>query len=71
MDCRVKPGNDELESRKPIVSTSVVARHRVGAYAPPDDRLQRAIQYSRDGSALLRSRSVLDAPPALGMMGGG
>ncbi len=26
----------------------VITRHRVGA-APPDDRLQRVIQYSRDG----------------------
>jgi hypothetical protein len=26
----------------------VVTRHRVGAFPPPDDRLLRVIQYSRD-----------------------
>jgi hypothetical protein len=30
------------------VSAVVIARHRVGAFAPPDDRLLRATQYSRD-----------------------
>jgi len=28
--------------------SAVIARHRVGAFAPPDDRLRRAIQYSTD-----------------------
>jgi hypothetical protein len=28
--------------------SAVIARHRVGAFAPPDDRLLRATQYSRD-----------------------
>src|ERR1700722_13338296 len=30
------------------VSAVVIARHRVGAFAPSDDRLLRATQYSRD-----------------------
>jgi hypothetical protein len=35
--------------------------------APPDDRLQRAIQYSEPSAIELKSRGVLDTPHARGM----
>src|ERR1700694_3976011 len=35
--------------------------------APPDDRLQRVIQYSRDSATKSRGHSVLDAPLSRGL----
>jgi hypothetical protein len=43
-------------------TTTVVTRHRVGAFAPPDDRLRRVIQYSRDARDQSISRGVLGPP---------
>jgi hypothetical protein len=40
---------------------AVITRHRVGAFAPPDDRLQRVIQYSRTLVIEPRGRGLLDA----------
>ena len=48
-------------------SLAVVTRHRVGAFAPPDDRLRRVTQYSRASVMELEGCGVLDTPPSRSM----
>jgi hypothetical protein len=42
-------------------------RQRVGAYAPPDDRLRRGIQYSAASERKHTASGILDRPPSLTM----
>jgi hypothetical protein len=42
--------------------SSVMPRHRVGANAPPDDRLQRGIQYATVSSPKHARSGILDRP---------
>jgi hypothetical protein len=43
-ECEAAFPIDVIESER-ATSTAVIVRHRVGAFAPPDDRLRRTIQY--------------------------
>jgi hypothetical protein len=44
---------------------SVIIRHRVGAHAPPDDRLRRMIQYAETAMDELDRLRLLDARRSL------
>ncbi|SHK19837.1 hypothetical protein SAMN05444159_2679 [Bradyrhizobium lablabi] len=69
---------DVSSRRRPIRPSLRRARHSLSCHrpppgrrnAPPDDRLRRTIQYSRDASDERRGRGVLDAPPSRGMTPG-
>jgi hypothetical protein len=74
--------HDSGASRREIASTRLMnmsAPHSqpsspaTGSGAPPDDRLQRAIQYSETSMMEPRSRGVLDTPlePVIGLAEGG